>query len=70
MSCGSAIVTAPVSAGSVSTRMASGSENRICSGRVIRSKNRETTRKQSVTLMSMDTGCSMSWRTCPWYRDA
>ena len=49
-SCGSAITTAPVSAGSVSTRIASGSAVSSCSGRVMRSKKRATGRKQSLTL--------------------
>ena len=42
MSCGKAIVTVPVSIGSVSTRIASGRAVKICSGRVIRSKKRLT----------------------------
>jgi hypothetical protein len=37
-SCGSARVTAPVSAGSVSTRMAASSAAGSCSGRLIRSQ--------------------------------
>ena len=64
-SCGSAIVTVPVSAGSVSTRIASGSAVRSCSGREIRSKKRLIGRKQSLTLMSAASGCSSSCRTLP-----
>jgi hypothetical protein len=41
------MVTAPVSAGSVRTRIAFISEGMSCSGRLIRSKKRETGRKQS-----------------------
>ena len=41
-SSGSASTTAPVSAGSVSTRIASSSDGTSCSGRVIRSKKRDT----------------------------
>ena len=51
-SCGSARVTAPVSAGSVSTRMAASSAEGSCSGRQMRSKNRDTGRNASLTLMS------------------
>ncbi len=51
-SCGSASVTAPVSAGSVSTRMAASSADGSCSGRLIRSQKRETGLKQSLTEMS------------------
>ena len=65
MSCGKAIVTAPVSAGSVSTRMASGNAVRSCSGREIRSKKRLTGRKQSFTLTSADTQCSSCCNTGP-----
>ena len=46
-----ASVTGPHSTGSVSTCMARGSEVSSCSGRVIRSHQRETGRKQSVTPM-------------------
>src|SRR5439155_508333 len=53
MSCGRAITTAPTSLGLVSTRIASGSAVSSCSGRVIRSKNRATGRKQSLTLTSL-----------------
>ena len=44
------IVTAPVSTGLVRIRIASGSAVSSCSGRLIRSKNRLTGRKQSFTL--------------------
>jgi hypothetical protein len=43
------MVTAPVSAGSVSTRMALSSDGMSCSGRLIRSKKRDTGRKASLT---------------------
>ena len=48
-SCGRARVTAPVCAGSVSTRIAASSEAGSCSGRQIRSKKTDTGRKQSLT---------------------
>src|SRR6476660_529751 len=47
-------VTAPVSAGDVSTRMASGNEVRSCSGRWIRSQYFDTGLKQSLTEMSCE----------------
>ena len=62
-SCGRAIVTAPVSAGSVSTRMAASSADGSCSGRQTRSKNRETGRNASLTDTSWAPGCSSSWST-------
>ena len=62
-SSGREIVTAPVSAGSVSTRNASGRDARSCSGREMRSKNRETGRKASFALASRSVGCSICWRT-------
>jgi hypothetical protein len=64
-SCGNEIVTAPVSAGLVRTRIASGSAVRSCSGRLMRSKNRLTGRKQSLTLTSASFGCSSCCRTGP-----
>ena len=67
-SCGSEIVTVPVSAGSVRTRIASGSAVRSCSGREMRSKKRLSGRKQSLTLTSAAVGCSSSCRTLPWWR--
>ena len=42
-------MTAPVSAGSVSTRIASSAAEYSCSGRSTRSKKRDTGRKQSLT---------------------
>ena len=51
-SCGSASVTAPVSAGSVSTRIAASSADGSCSGRLTRSQYRETGLKASLTLTS------------------
>ncbi len=57
-SCGSARVTAPVSAGSVSTRIAASSADGSCSGRQMRSKNRDTGRNASLTLMSWPDGSS------------
>ena len=63
VSCGSASVTAPVAAGSVSTRMACSKAVGSCSGRQIRSKYTETGRKQSFTETSADRGSSSSWST-------
>ena len=60
---GMARTTAPVSAGSVSTRMAFSSEGMSCSGRLIRSKKRATGRKQSLTVTSRLVGSSSCWRT-------
>lgn len=51
-------MTAPVSAGSVSTRIAWSAEASSASGRVIRSKKRETGRRASLTVMSASEGCS------------
>jgi hypothetical protein len=56
-------VTAPVSTGSVSTRIAWSALEASCSGRSIRSKKRETGRKQSLTDTSSDVGSSSSCRT-------
>jgi hypothetical protein len=63
VSCGSASVTAPVSAGSVSTRMAASSAAGSCSGRQIRSKQRDTGRRQSLTETSRLRGSSSSCST-------
>jgi hypothetical protein len=41
-----------------------------CSGRTIRSKNRATGRKQSLTLTSAASGCSSCCSTGPWWRVA
>ena len=49
------ITTAPASAGSVSTRMAAGSAVSSCSGRVMRSKKRQTGRNASLTVTSAST---------------
>ncbi|GAB3906658.1 hypothetical protein GCM10027612_78340 [Microbispora bryophytorum subsp. camponoti] len=62
-SCGSASVTAPVSAGSVSTRMAPSSAAGSCSGRLTRSQKRLTGLRQSLTLTSYDRGSSSSCST-------
>ena len=51
-SSGRASVTAPVSAGSVSTRIASSAAGISCSGRSTRSKKRDTGLKQSLTETS------------------
>ena len=51
-SCGNANVTAPVSAGSVSTRIAPSNAAGNCSGRHTRSKNRDNGRNASLTEMS------------------
>ena len=48
-SCGSASVTAPVSAGSVSTRIAASRAAGSCSGRLIRSQNLDTGLNASLT---------------------
>ncbi len=57
-SCGSEMVTAPVSAGSVSTRSPWWNAENNCSGRFTRSKNFERGRKASLTVMSYAYGCS------------
>ena len=62
-SCGSASVTAPVSAGSVSTRIAPSSADGSCSGRLTRSKNLDSGRNASLTVTSAAYGCSSSWST-------
>ena len=51
-------MAAPVSAGSVSTRMARGSDTMSCSGRFTRSQNFDTGRKASLTLTSGFVGSS------------
>ena len=56
-------VTAPVSAGEVSTRIASGRAVTICSGRWMRSQYRETGRKQSLTETSWVWADSSCWST-------
>ena len=55
-SCGSASVTAPVPAGSVSTRMAASRADGSCSGRQTRSKNTDTGRNASLTDTSSGRG--------------
>ena len=55
--------TAPVSAESVSTRMAAGALDSSCSGRLIRSKKRETGRNASLTETSSERGSSSSCST-------
>ena len=62
-SCGSEIVTAPVSTGSVSTRIAPSSADGSCSGRLTRSKNFDSGRKASLTVTSAAYGSSSSWST-------
>ena len=62
-SCGRASVTAPVSAGDVRTRIASGSAATICSGRLIRSQYRDTGLKQSLTDVSWEPGDSSCCNT-------
>ena len=62
-SCGRAMVTAPASVGSVSTRMAPSSAAGSCSGRHTRSKNLDSGRKASFTEMSYPLGSSSSCST-------
>ena len=57
------MVTAPASAGSVSTRMAPSSAAGSCSGRHTRSKNLDSGRKASLTEMSYPLGSSSSCST-------
>ena len=52
------MVTAPVSAGSVKTRIAPSREVKICSGRLMRSKNLESGLKASFTEIDRSYGCS------------
>ena len=56
-------MTAPVSTGSVRTRIAASSAEGSCSGRLIRSKNREIGRKASLTDTSYERGSSNSCST-------
>ena len=62
-SCGSESVTAPVAAGSVSTRIAASADGISCSGRLMRSQKRETGLKQSLTETSSELGSSSSCST-------
>jgi hypothetical protein len=64
-SCGKHSVTAPVSAGSVSTRIADNRAPGSCSGRQMRSKYRDTGRKASFTVTSPDAGSSSSCSSDP-----
>ena len=57
------MVTAPVSAGSVSTRIAPSIAAGSCSGRHTRSKNRDSGRNASLTETSYPLGSSSSCRT-------
>ena len=57
------IVTAPVSTGSVSTRIAASRLDGSCSGRLMRSQKRETGLNASLTLISMLRGSSISCST-------
>ncbi len=59
-SCGKHRVTAPVSAGSTSTRIAASSAEGNCSGRQIRSKYFDTGRNASLTVTSPEFGSSSS----------
>ncbi len=56
-------VTAPVSVGSVSTRIAFIRDGTSCSGRLIRSQNRDTGLNASFTEMSSVRGSSSCWST-------
>ena len=56
-------MTAPVSAGSVSTRIAASADAISCSGRLMRSQKRETGLKQSLTETSSEVGSSSSCST-------
>src|SRR6185312_11197144 len=58
--------TAPASTGSVRTRMAAGSAVSSCSGRVMRSKKRQTGRNASLTVTSASSGCCNCCSTGPW----
>ncbi len=62
-SCGNAMVAAPVSTGSVSTRIAPSSAAGSCSGRHTRSKNRDSGLNASLTVISLSCGCSRSCKT-------
>ncbi len=67
---GSAIVTAPVSAGSVSVRIAPSIACGNCSGRSTRAKNFDTGRKASLTLVPGSPGSSSSCSSAPAARVA
>jgi hypothetical protein len=69
-SCGNASVTAPVSDGLVSVRIAASAAGMTCSGRSIRSKYRDTGMKQSLTETSPRPGTSSCCRTGSGRRDA
>ncbi len=56
-------MTAPVSTGSVSTRIALSNAEGSCSGRLTLSKYRESGRKASLTVRSPAYGASSSWST-------
>ena len=56
-------MTAPVSTGSVSTRIAASRADGSCSGRLMRSKKRDTGRKASLTETSSERGSSSSCST-------
>ena len=60
---GIARTTAPVSAGSVSARIACMSEGSSCSGRLMRSKNALTGRNASLHVVSRVWAFSICWRT-------
>ena len=62
-SSGKQIVTAPVSTGSVSTRIACNIAEKICSGRVMRSKYRESGLNASLTERVASCGCSSCCKT-------
>ncbi len=59
-----------MSAGSVSTRIAAGNAVNSASGRLIRSKNRDTGRSASFTDVSASTGCCNCCNTGPCRRVA
>ena len=63
-------MTAPVSAGSVSTRMASSSDPGSWSARLIRSQKRDTGRKASLALTSGPPDDSCCWSTGGATREA
>ena len=56
-------MTAPVSTGSVSTRIAASADETSCSGRLMRSQNRDTGLNVSLTEMSSEVGSSSSCST-------
>jgi len=62
-SCGRQSVTAPVSAGSVSTRIAASRDGISCSGRLIRSQYFDTGLNASLTETSSERGSSNCWST-------